>query len=357
MNNNELILVTPKLGIGGIQRAVSNLANWLSQSGYQVSLVSCKKEELFYDLNDKVKVITPDFNYSLDKGKLQYYFNVIKYLRRELKKIDSNNVFSFGEAFNPLVLIASRGLGKTVFISDRTSPDYKHSFIISKLRRLTYPFANALILQSKKSLNYNLNLFGKLPKLVIPNFIHPFEAQHGERKRSILYIGRFAWEKAPDRLIEAFAKIEDKKGFVLEMCGDGPMLEEMKNLAVKLAIEEEVVFHGRVTKVEEYYKNAGIYVLPSVLEGFPNALCEALSTGLPSICYNSIPYEDIGVNNVDFLVVGKDFATLEDALTHLINDESERLRFSRNAVSIKERLSDENVGKKYLNLIFESDAK
>jgi GalNAc-alpha-(1->4)-GalNAc-alpha-(1->3)-diNAcBac-PP-undecaprenol alpha-1,4-N-acetyl-D-galactosaminyltransferase len=351
VNFDSIILISPKLGIGGIQRATANLSNWLISKGFSVFLISCKKEEIFYEVNEKVKVITPDFNYSLDKGKLQYYLKVIWYLRSELKKIDSKYVFSFGEAFNPLVLIASRGLGKSVFISDRTSPDYKHSLIISKLRRLTYPFAKALILQSQKSLNYNLNFFGKLPKFVIPNFIHPFDEYHNERNKSILYVGRFAWEKAPDRLIRAFSNIEDKMGFVLEMCGDGPMLEEMKSLTFELGIADKVIFHGPVYNIVDYYKHAGIFVLPSVLEGFPNAFCEALSTGLPSICYDSIPHEDIGKSNVDFLVVGKEFSTLEEALKHLIYNENERLKFSRNAVGIKERLSDENVGTKYLNLI------
>lgn len=353
----NIVIVTPKLGIGGIQRTTTNLSNWLTGKGYGVILISCKKEDIFYDLNQNVHVITPNFNYSLDKGKLLYYFNVIKYLRYELKKIDSKHVFSFGEAFNPLVLIASRALGKKVYIADRTSPDYKHSAIISKLRRFTYPLAHALILQSQKSFNYNKSLFGKLKKVVIPNFIHPIDSHLGERKKSILYIGRFAWEKAPDRLIKAFAKIENKKGYILEMCGDGPMLEDMKDLTVSLGIKSEVIFHGQVTNVEDYYKKAGIYVLPSVLEGFPNALCEALSTGLPSVCYDSIPYEDIGTNNVDFLVVGKDFPTLEDALTHLISNEDERIRLSQNAIDIKQRLSDENVGNKFLKLIAAEDDK
>jgi GalNAc-alpha-(1->4)-GalNAc-alpha-(1->3)-diNAcBac-PP-undecaprenol alpha-1,4-N-acetyl-D-galactosaminyltransferase len=316
--NKKIIIVTPKLGIGGIQRATNNLSNWLVTKGFNVSLISCKKEEVFYNLNENVNLITPKFKYSLGKGKLYYYFNVIQYLRSELKNIDSKVVFSFGEAFNPLVLIASLGLDKNVFIADRTSPDYKHSFLVSKLRCFTYPFAESLILQSEKSLNYNKSLFGKLPKVVIPNFIHPLDSHFGEREKSILYVGRFAWEKAPDRLIKAFARIENKKGYLLKMCGDGPMLEEMKYLAVSLGIASDVIFHHRVSNVEEYYKKAGIFVLPSVLEGFPNAFCEALSAGLPSVCYDSIPHEDIGTNNVDFLVVGKDFSTLEDALTHLI---------------------------------------
>jgi glycosyltransferase involved in cell wall biosynthesis len=352
-DNNLIIITTPKLGIGGIQRATTNLSNWLISKGYEVVLVSCKKENVFYDLDKKVQVKTPDFKYNTKFGKFIYYLKVFKYLREELKNTNSKHIFSFGETFNPIVLLASFGLKKEVFISDRTSPDYNHTLLVNLLRKFTYPYAKALILQSKKSYDYNKNLFGRVEKTIIPNFIHSFDSKIVQRERTILYVGRFAWEKAPERLIRAFSNVRNKNGYKLEMCGDGPMLEDMKNLTENLGIAKDVIFHGKVSNVSFFYDKASIYVLPSVLEGYPNALCEALFSGIASICYDSIPHEDIGVNNVDFLVIGKDFNTLEDALNHLIHNEGERNRLAENATSIKHRLADDSIGKMYVNLISE----
>jgi len=56
---------------------------------------------------------------------------------------------------------------------------------------------------------------------------------------------------------------------------------------------------GKVSDVATLYQNASILVLSTKVEGFPNTLIEAMSFGLPSICFLDIPYEDIITDNVD----------------------------------------------------------
>ncbi|MCH8534621.1 MAG: glycosyltransferase [Flavobacteriaceae bacterium] len=351
MNCTRVILVTPKLGIGGIQRALTNLANWLTSVGVDVYLVSCKREDVFYELNNDVKLIIPEFEYSLELGKISYYYKVIRYLRKTFKAIDAQNVISYGETFNPLAIIASRGLNKNMIISDRTSPDYKHRKITQLLRKATYPLVDTLILQTTRSLEYNQKKFPTIKQVVIPNFINRFNHIDQEKEKIILYVGRFAWEKAPMRLVQAFSKIEDKRGYKLTMCGDGPQFEEIKNFIDDLSLNSHIELKGKVKHPEKYYSKASIYVLPSVLEGFPNALCEAMSFGIASVCYNSIPYEDLGQSGKDFLVVGVDFDNLTDALNYLINDRTARDLLSENAKEINMRLSDIKIGEKYLHLL------
>lgn len=349
-----IILVSPKLGIGGIQRSVTNLANWLTAKGYCVYLISCKKEPLFYPLDGRVKVIVPNFDYNIKLGKLFYYLKLILYLRKQIKGIEAKDVFSFGEAFNPFVVISSINLKKKIFIADRTSPDYKHSKIISFLRKVCYPMSDALILQSSKSYDFNKNLFHGIKLVVIPNFVKKIDSTYSIDSKSILYVGRFAWEKAPNRLIESFAKLPKGHNFHLDMCGDGPMLDSMKELAAQLKVADSVHFHGKIEDVHEFYRKASIYVLPSILEGFPNAFLEALSAGLPSICYDSIPYQDIGMPSKNFIVIGRCFDFLEDALSFLIKDHEARIKFSTNSKIVMKNFQDDVIGNKYLKLINEN---
>ena len=56
---------------------------------------------------------------------------------------------------------------------------------------------------------------------------------------------------------------------------------------------------------------------------------------------------------MDFLVIGIDFNTLEDALTHLIHNEGERNWLAENATSIKHRQDNDSFGKFYVNSISE----
>ena len=70
----EVILVAPKLGIGGIQRALTNLANWFASKDYQVTFISCKKEPLFYNLDERVTLITPEKEHPGKGGNLVFHY-------------------------------------------------------------------------------------------------------------------------------------------------------------------------------------------------------------------------------------------------------------------------------------------
>jgi GalNAc-alpha-(1->4)-GalNAc-alpha-(1->3)-diNAcBac-PP-undecaprenol alpha-1,4-N-acetyl-D-galactosaminyltransferase len=352
----EIILVSPKLGIGGIQRALTNIANWFVENKYKVTFISCKKEDVFYNLDSRVQLIVPSKNHP-GKGMniISHYFFIIKFLRKEFKASNSKNIISFGDAFNPLVLIAGIGLNKKIHISDRTSPDYKFKGYIKLLKKLTYPLSTTFIAQTSRAADWNKKKFGtKLNINIIPNPARKVVVQSVQKKNIILYVGRFAWEKAPDRLIKSFAKINDRKGFKLRMCGDGPMLSTMEQLARELRVENEIEFMGKVNNVDFHYSEASIFVLPSVLEGFPNALCEAMSAGLPSICFSSIPFEDLGTPEKDFLVADSEYegaCNLTKKLELLMNSEVLRRSIGNSAVAINERLGNDTICEKFADLL------
>lgn len=350
MKSEEFVLVAPKLGIGGIQRAVSNLANWLSQSGYKVSLVSCKKEDLFYGLDQQVKVYVPDFEYQNIRLFLPvYYLKVIFYLRRVFKKSSSKVIFSFGESFNPLSILASLGLNKVVYISDRTSPDFKFPRYVKWLKRQTYPLAEGLICQTSRSKEWNDNYFnGQVNIYVVPNMVRIRSISPNPKENWILYIGRLSWEKGPERLLNVFAQIKNSNNYKLIICGSGPLESLLQRKCNDLGLNSQVEFKGQVNDVDYYYSKAKIFVLPSHLEGFPNSMCEAMASGLPAICYETIPYEDLGVPGVDFLVAS-DSNDLVIKLDKLIEDENLQNKIGVNAKNAMARLSMDTIGQTFIN--------
>lgn len=79
----------------------------------------------------------------------------------------------------------------------------------------------------------------------------------------------------------------------LVLLGTGPLEEELKNLVQKLNLQDQVHFAGLYQQTEElifYYEKADLFLHPSItadngcMEGFPTAIWEALSVGLPVIC-------------------------------------------------------------------------
>ena len=128
---------------------------------------------------------------------------------------------------------------------------------------------------------------------VIPNPYIPLcdvSPSTEERRKTIVSTGRFEYQKGFDVLIKAFVKIHSKHPeYRMVLYGSGPLLEDYKDIALSLGISQYIDYPGYVKNVAESIKPHGIFVLPSRFEGIPNALIEALSTGIPTISVDCTP--------------------------------------------------------------------
>ena len=105
--------------------------------------------------------------------------------------------------------------------------------------------------------------------------------------KHLICVGRLSPEKGHRFLLSAMALLRNK-GFVchLDIVGCGPTENALRRQAFELKLETQVVFHGFVgygPRLFSLYKKAGAAVIPSLTEGFPQVINEALSVGLPII--------------------------------------------------------------------------
>jgi len=355
----KICIVSPSLQVGGIERMLTLIANYFFKRGLEVTFISCLNKDKFYQLESGIDLIEPPFERtSRPINKVLYYVRLVFFLRRQVLKANPEAVLSFGEWFNPVVLLALYGTKFPVFISDRTSPDFRFFFPIPQLIQWLYPRSEALIVQTQIAYKYKLRQFNNKVRVhVIPNAIRNINLDPAiKREKIILYVGRLSWEKGPDRLIRAYFDIPDKDNWELHFAGSGPLIDEMKQLANSFSTTGTVVFYGNVKDIDSLYAKAGIYVIPSLLEGFPNSLCEAMAAGLPCICFDSIPYSEIFTNHHDGIAVkSDDIKGLSTAMIDLMNSDGLRERIGSNARNIGERLSIERVGEQFYKLIFEDE--
>jgi glycosyltransferase involved in cell wall biosynthesis len=100
-------------------------------------------------------------------------------------------------------------------------------------------------------------------------------------QRVILSVGRLSHEKGQADLIRAFSSVRDRARLVI--VGDGPDRPSLERFTRTLGLEDAVTFAGMRANVAPFYAMADAFVLPSLSEGSPNALLEAMACSLPIV--------------------------------------------------------------------------
>jgi glycosyltransferase involved in cell wall biosynthesis len=119
-------------------------------------------------------------------------------------------------------------------------------------------------------------------------------------ERVVLAIGRLSREKGHAHLIRAAASWQN--GARLVIVGDGPEREALNRLARNLGVGSRVVLAGPTSHVAPFYALADVFVLPSLSEGSPNVLLEAMACGLPVVATRVGGVPEIAADGVTALL-------------------------------------------------------
>ena len=102
-----------------------------------------------------------------------------------------------------------------------------------------------------------------------------------------IFTGSFSELKQPLLLVQAASDLKNRDiQFVLDMFGDGPLLGAAKLLANELGVSNNIVFHGHVDEPYKFISKADVLIIPSLSEGIPRSVLEALCLGVPCILRN-----------------------------------------------------------------------
>lgn len=137
----------------------------------------------------------------------------------------------------------------------------------------------------------------------------------------ILFIGRLVPGKGANYLVDAFAlALKSRLDLTLTMIGNGPLLATIKEKVSRLGIEDRVTIKERVLNEEmpTIYQNSDLFILPSLSEGVPRSILEAMSCGLPVIC-TDLPQLKSLVDGCGMMVSAKDSRALADAILKILS--------------------------------------
>ena len=154
--------------------------------------------------------------------------------------------------------------------------------------------------------------------------------------RVVLCVGRLSHEKGHAYLIRAARAWRGRARLVI--AGEGPDRPRLERLAHEAGCAGSVVFAGLTSSVAPFYAMADVFVLPSLSEGSPNVLLEAMAAGLPIVATEAGGIPEIAVDGVTALLVPpRDVAALACAVNALLEDRSRSARLAAAAKSTAAR--------------------
>lgn len=140
----------------------------------------------------------------------------------------------------------------------------------------------------------------------------------------LLTCGRLGREKNPECLLRAFSIIRKSLDSVLVMVGDGPLREELEQLAEELNVADRVIFSGKVNPdlMPHFYASADLFMFSSLTDTQGLVIAEAKAAGLPCVAVGALGVKDMVAHNVDGFLCDNDPSCLAQKALLLLENPS-----------------------------------
>ena len=281
-------------------------------------------------------------------------------LRRILVETRPDVVISMLSKTNEMAVVASTGMPHRTVISERNDPAKQ---IIDEpweaLRELLYPAADMVSANSHGALE-TMRAYCAAEKLCyVPNPLHlPAAPVEAVRANAVLFLARLMPQKAPDVLVEAFARFHRAApDWRLEIAGAGPLGQALAARVEALGLADCVTFHGVVPEPAPLLARCRIFALPSRFEGTPNALMEAMAHRAACIVSDGSPgpLRLVEHDETGLVVKTDSIEGLADAMARLARDEPLRRRLGEAAFERVREFGIDRVAPVWDRILFPGD--
>ena len=242
------------------------------------------------------------------------------------------NKIPFGKLIMSFIL---KRADKVIAISEYTKKKVQQ---IAKVRIAVIPFTSGIQILTRKS-----EIRSKVTK-----------------DKRVLFVGRLIERKGVAYLIDAVPEVIKSVGAKVDIVGDGPLLDQLKDQVRRKKLTGVVTIHGRVSeaKLKELYLISDVFVLPAITdrwgdtEGLGVVLLEAMSIGKPVVATNVGGITDIVKHNkTGYLVSEKNSLALAGVLVKVLGDNKLARRLGASGQRfVKESFSWEMIIEKTLNI-------
>jgi len=343
---HELLFVLPSLGGGGAERATVDLLRGMDRRRFGITVA------LFTQSGSFLQQLPSDIQVVDLRGGSRHDLRLVWRLARLLRRQSPTIVFSVLRYANLVALLAHRLAGSQarIIINEQNLPSAEFAlFGASRIKggflKCLYPQAD-LVTTISQGIASELTSLYAIPKhklQVIPNPVDVARITAlGSAKLEhpwfqlglpvLVAAGRLHPQKGFAYLIRAFAIVRNAFPCRLVILGEGPQGPDLEQLVVGMRLSDDVALVGFQDNPYNYMRNAGVFVLSSLYEGFGNVLVEALALGVPVVatCCPVGPEEIITDGLTGVLVPPADENALAEAVLKVLKDAELRRRLSAN---------------------------
>lgn len=375
----SVLLLGSQMAVGGAQRILAMQADWLQRKGHRVTIVFFyDKEQLYSDWQARFPstVITLDA-WRPDAAWLRNFFYLARGVLRLFRLLLRERISVF-ESFTHHSNLIGLPIAWLARVPVRIATHHGRVKMSPGLERIhglivNCGLASCLVAVSGGIRRRAVYAEGISPQrvTVIHNGIEPpsFKTQPthaGNKMRDelqvtcgghlVLAVGRLAEPKGHIYLLQAVPHILARfPKAIFAIAGDGPLREALHEEAHKLGIERTMRFLGTRSDVTELQSAADVFVLPSISEGLPLALLEAMAMGLPVVATELEELDNVVVNGVTgFLVPTENPDSLAKTIIHLLENKGLRACIGAAAKELVEsKYSSNRMCEQYENLFLQ----
>lgn len=337
--------------VGGIERVVCNVSNYLQESGYTIKIASLNTEKgkPHFNLTKGIKIEHLNYPESENLNRKQLKTTLKSFLENESGKSDV--IITCHPWIAAPILQQKRTFKGKIISTEHATWEY-HSKARRILNILYYRRANRLILLTNHAQSI-YKKYGLKNTTVIPNFIADYPKKTASLKNTeLIAAGRLTDVKGYDRLIKAIAIVKDQfTSWHLTIYGDGENRAALEALIKENSLEGQITLAHFTDQLQEKLLNCSGFILSSHNEAFPMVALEALSCGTPIISFDMPSIREID-QNTDTIIFAEQNNVQDLAIKlSLFISNKDRASIGKAARKLSQDYSLDRIGQRWINLI------
>jgi len=326
--------------VGGIGLHAHEMSKWQAKLGHDVTVFTSNVDgRPQQEYKDGYRIIRFKPVYTAKGNAIM--LSMLSRLLRERRNFDIIHAHSH-LYFSTNLCAFVRKLGSTPLVItnhgllSQTAPMWLQRIYLPTLARWTYEVTDKVICYTEEDKSILEDLGVDSDKIVVIHngidheLFTPREKEKNSNK--ILWIGRFTPGKGVEYLIDAFNfLVKDFPELRLVMVGRGPLRNVVEQKIDSLGLKGSISIIDFIpnSEIPNIYRASDCFVLPSLNEGLPRTILEAMACGIPVVCTKLPQLVDI-VRSCGLLVPSRDPESLADAVAKILSNERLAKRFGRN---------------------------